>query len=86
MEYKNNGGSTTAEVERKTNDGKEEIKGDQALTEIEDLLQQVALQPDITSEEALEQVLASVNIAKEDIRKLELEVDFTTGGKLKANL
>ncbi|KHF40648.1 YusW family protein [Halalkalibacter okhensis] len=86
MDYKNRNGSTAAEVERKTADGKEEIKGDEALAEMENLIQQLTLHPNTTPEEALEQVLTSLNIQRDDIRKLELEVDFTTGEKLKANM
>jgi len=86
MEYKNRGGSPTGEVDRKTQDGKVELKGEQALTDIENLLQQIALQPDTNAEEAVDQILASMNIAREDIGKFELEVDFVTGEKLKANL
>ncbi|WP_078593028.1 YusW family protein [Evansella clarkii] len=86
MEYEDRGGSTSAEIERETAEGKEEISGEQALTEIRDLLDQAALHPDMSSEEAVAQILAALDIAEEDVRKLELEVDFTTGDKLTANL
>ncbi|GAE28664.1 hypothetical protein JCM9140_4939 [Halalkalibacter wakoensis JCM 9140] len=86
IEYKNRNQSANAEIERKTAEGKEEIKGEQAATEVEELLQQLALDSSITADEAVEKVLSTMNISRDDIRKLELEVDFLDGEKLKANL
>jgi hypothetical protein len=86
IEYKNRNNSPNAEIERKTAEGKEEIKGEQAAKEVEELHQQLALHPYTTSEEAVKQVLTSMNISRDDIRKFELEVDFLNGEKLKANL
>ena len=86
IDYKNKATGLTAEVERKTTAGKEEIKGDEAIKEIETLLQQISLQPETNPEEAIEQILTTMNISRDEVKKLELEVDFITGEKIKGRL
>ncbi|MDE5415096.1 YusW family protein [Alkalihalobacterium chitinilyticum] len=85
MEYKQKGGEEIAEVETKTAEGKQEKRGREAIEEIQNLVSQTALDPNTDPKEAMEQILATLNISNKDVRKLELEVDFTTGEKLKGN-
>ncbi|WP_216829721.1 YusW family protein [Alkalihalobacterium elongatum] len=86
MEYKHQGESQTADVETKTAAGKQEKRGEEAIEEIQNLVSQITLNPDTDPKEAMDQILATLNIPRDNIRKLELEVDFISGEKLKGSI
>ncbi|MFV8829909.1 YusW family protein [Alkalihalobacterium sp. APHAB7] len=86
MEYKQKNEEESAEVETKTAEGKREKRGREAIEEIQNLVSEIALDANTHPKEAMERILATLNISSHDVRKLELEVDFTTGEKLKGNI
>ncbi|MDQ0257101.1 putative house-cleaning noncanonical NTP pyrophosphatase (MazG superfamily) [Evansella vedderi] len=86
MEYHSRGEFPTAEIERRTAEGREEVKGEAALEEIEELIQQISLHSELLPEEVIDKILAYLNISKEEVKSLELEVDFKKGDKIKGDI
>ena len=84
--YENEDGEIKAKIEKKTDDSKLEIKGEEAQAQIEDLLKELELASDISKEEAVSLILEVLEVDQADIKEFELEVKFADGTKLKIEL
>ncbi|TFB21403.1 hypothetical protein E3U55_08805 [Filobacillus milosensis] len=79
LKYESEEGKVKAEVEEETKEGKAKHNGEQAVEWIENFVDEIALTEDMTKDEILENILSGLNIKKDDIKELELEIKFTNG-------
>lgn len=82
IEYKNKKGKIEAEIETETNDEKVKIKGEEAIKQVEEIIEQLALTPDLSNEEILEKILTALEIEGDKFKELEIEIKFSNGKKV----
>ena len=71
-----------AEIEKTTGGIKEDIIGEQALVEIQSLIDKVKPTSNQTGEQLANQFLQALNLKREDIKAFELEIRFSDGKKI----
>lgn len=71
-----------AEIDRRTASTKEDIIGEQALTEIQALIDKVKPTSEQTGEQLADQFLQALNLKREEIKEFDLEIRFTDGKKI----
>lgn len=76
VDYENENNSTEASYERKEDD--QNLRGDEAMQELDTLFGQLNFDQDTPDEEVLNQIKATFNIA-DDAKKIEADVTFTDG-------
>ncbi|CAM3598102.1 S-layer homology domain-containing protein [Marinicrinis lubricantis] len=86
MKYENDREHIKAEIEKKTDGKKEKVKGEEAIQQLESLLESAALTPELTNPEILEQVLKALNMQQPVNGKLEVEIKFANGQKVEIEL
>lgn len=82
IEYKNKKGKIEAEIETETNDEKVKIKGEEAIKQVEEIIEQLALTPDLSNEEILEKIVTALEIEGDKFKELEIEIKFSNGKKV----
>ncbi|WP_373232296.1 S-layer homology domain-containing protein [Cohnella sp.] len=82
LKYKNKNGNVEAEVEQKSEKDKEELKGKEAIEFIENILQQANLSEQMTRQEIMENILSLLEIEKDELKELKIEIKFSNGKKL----
>jgi hypothetical protein len=82
LEYKNVEGKVKAEVEKRTKEGTEKYKGEQAKQTIENLLDKIALTEDMHRAEIFGVILAVLEIKEGDFKELEIEIKFTNNKQI----
>lgn len=71
-----------AEIERKINGMKDKIVGEQALAEIQSLIEKVKPTSVQTVDQLADQFLKVLNLKREDIKAFELEIHFSDRKKI----
>ncbi|EZH66295.1 hypothetical protein DH09_10185 [Bacillaceae bacterium JMAK1] len=74
-DYEHDDGEVTASIERDN----ETIQDDEAITEIEQLLQDIELHGDADEEEMVTEVLQALDVSEDDVYKVELSIEFENG-------
>ncbi|GAJ97391.1 hypothetical protein JCM19055_247 [Geomicrobium sp. JCM 19055] len=74
-DYEDEDGEVTASIERDN----ETIQNDEAITEIEQLLQDIELHGDADEEEMVTEVLQALDLSEDDVYKVELSIEFENG-------
>ncbi|GAK07097.1 YusW family protein [Geomicrobium sp. JCM 19038] len=74
-DYEDEDGEVTASIERDN----ETIQNDEAITEIEQLLQDIELHGDADEEEMVTEVLQALDVSEDDVYKVELSIEFENG-------
>lgn len=86
LEYKSKKGTAQAQVEKDSKKDKEKLKGNQAVQYMEKLITEVGLTDSMSSKEAVDKLLAALDIDKDQVKELELEVKFSNGKQLKIEI
>jgi len=81
-EYEVKNDHIEAEIERTTSGTKEDIVGEQALAEIQSLIEKVKPTSAQTGEQLADQFLQALNLKREDVKAFELEIRFSDGKKI----
>jgi major membrane immunogen (membrane-anchored lipoprotein) len=81
MKYKNKKGKVEGEIETKSKDHKEKVKGQEAVAQLEGIIEQLSLSSTMTNGEMLERVLSVLQVDKNKLEELEIEVKFSNGKK-----
>lgn len=81
--YKNDDGEIKAEFKKETKDSEEKLKGQEAISTVEALLEQLNLSPEQTEEQILQTVLTSLQVAEDGFKELELKIKFANGKQVK---
>ena len=82
LEYKNKRGHVFAKLERETEDGTEELKGEEAAALIESLLANLALTPEMDKEEIEQKVFSVLELDAADYEEMEMDIHFANGKKV----
>ncbi len=82
LEYKIRKGKVQAQLEEEIGDTERELKGEQALVEIQAYVDQWALTADMSEEEIVTSIMNSLP-NPDDLKKLKIEVKFSDGTKVK---
>jgi hypothetical protein len=82
LKYKNKKGKIEAEIEQESNNGEVEIKGEEAVNQVNDFITSLGLTSDITKEELLSKVLTALDVSEADVKELEIKVKFADGTKI----
>ncbi|WP_199925638.1 S-layer homology domain-containing protein [Paenibacillus bouchesdurhonensis] len=83
LEYKNKKGTAQAQVEKESKKDKEKLKGNQAVQYMEELIAKAGLTDSMSGNEAVDKLMAALNIDKGQVKELELEVKFSSGKQMK---
>ncbi len=79
--YENDKGKVKAFIQ----DGSDKLSGDKAATEFEQLLNDMSLTADMSNDETINAVLSALNVDKDNVKALELEVKFADHHQLKVS-
>lgn len=82
VEYKNKKGKIEAEIKNKVDGHETKVKGQDAVKQVEELIQQLALTSDMTKDEIVASVLKTLQIEEGKYEELEIEIKFTNGKKV----
>src|SRR5690606_21538547 len=77
-------GKVELKVEQKDNKGKTKLSKEDAEQFVSDFIKKSGLKDDMKSIEAIDKLLAALEISKDEIKELEFEVKFSNGKKLSA--
>lgn len=86
LEYKNKKGSAQAQVEKSSKKDKEKLNGSKAVQYMEELIAKVGLADSMSSKEAVDKLMTALDIDKNQVEELELEVKFSNGKQLKIEI
>ncbi|MNJ40758.1 hypothetical protein D3C77_356590 [compost metagenome] len=86
LEYKNKKGTAQAQVEKESKKDKEKLKGNQAVQYMEELIAKAGLTDSMSGNEAVDKLMAALNIDKGQVKELELEVKFSSGKQMKIEI
>ncbi len=84
--YENKDGNVKAEVKSETEDGKEELKGQEAVAVLEELLDKLSLTGDMRRNDVLEAILYEFNVDEDNIKEFEVKVEFTNDREIEVEL
>lgn len=82
LEYENKKGETTAKIELKFDGEKVKLSGDEAVQEVEAILEALKLTPELSEEEMADQLLAELEMQDMLYKSFKVEVKFSNGTKL----
>lgn len=86
LEYKNKKGTAQAQVEKSSKKDKEKLNGHKAVQYMEDLIAEVGLTESMSSKEAVDKLMTALDIDKNQVDELELEVKFSNGKQMKIEI
>ena len=84
LEYKKKKDKVEAEVETESKNGKETMKGEEAVKYMETLIAKANINEKMDKTEVINNLLSVLNIDNDEWRSLELEIKFSNGKQLKA--
>lgn len=82
LEYENKKGEPEAKIEAESGDVKVKLSGDEAVQELETILEAAKLTPELSEEEAAEQLLAALEMPGTEYTSYKVELKFANGTKL----
>ena len=86
LKYKHEEGKLEAEIEKQTDGSNDKYNGDEASEEIEALLDQLALSENMDEDQVLERILSVLEIDKDQLKELEVEIKFTSGKEIEIEM
>ncbi|WP_134703459.1 YusW family protein [Ammoniphilus sp. YIM 78166] len=85
LEYKQDDDDIESEIEIEEGKNKTKITGSRAVSSAEEILSRMVLTSDMDSQAILQSILAAIGEEDGQVRKVEIEIEFANGAKLKVD-